>query len=45
MVEALHHAPDRRDLAWPLGLDEQVTNVECRLTELRNFIRFVVEGG
>ena len=44
MVEALHHAPDRRDLAWPLGLDEQVTNAECRLTELRNFIRFVVEG-
>jgi len=43
-VEALHSTPDRRDLAWPLGLDEQVTKVECRLTELRNFIRFVTEG-
>jgi GMP synthase (glutamine-hydrolysing) len=44
MIEALHQAPDRRDLAWLPGLDEQVTKVECRLTELRNFIRFVVEG-
>lgn len=44
MVEALHEAPDRRDLAWILGLDEQVTKVEYRLTELRNFIRYVIEG-
>jgi GMP synthase (glutamine-hydrolysing) len=44
MVEALHEAPGRRDLAWLLGLDEQVTKVECRSTELRNFIRFVIEG-
>jgi GMP synthase (glutamine-hydrolysing) len=42
MIEALHHDPDRRDLAWLLGLDAQVTDMECRLTELRNFIRFVV---
>jgi GMP synthase (glutamine-hydrolysing) len=44
VVEALHHAPNRKDLAWFLGLDEQVTNEERRLTELRNFIRFVVEA-
>jgi GMP synthase (glutamine-hydrolysing) len=44
MVEALHEAPSRRDLAWILGLDEQVTEAECRLTELRNFIRRVTEG-
>jgi GMP synthase (glutamine-hydrolysing) len=44
MVEALHEAPSRRDLAWVLGLDEQVTEAECRLTELRNFIRLVIEG-
>jgi len=44
MVEALHEAPERRDLAWVLGLDEQVTEVECRLRELRNFIRLVIEG-
>jgi GMP synthase (glutamine-hydrolysing) len=44
MVEALHEAPRRKDLAWILGIDGQVTEVECRLTELRNFIRFVSEG-
>jgi GMP synthase (glutamine-hydrolysing) len=44
MVEALHEAPRRKDLAWILGIDEQVTEVECRLTELRNFIRIVSEG-
>ena len=44
LIDALHEAPDRRDLAWLLGLDEQVTKVDRRLTELRNFIRFVVEG-
>ena len=43
-VEALHHAPGRKDLAWVLGLDEQVTNVDARLTELRNFIRFAAEA-
>jgi GMP synthase (glutamine-hydrolysing) len=44
MVEALHRVPNRKDLAWLLGLDEQVTEVACRLTELRNFIRFATEG-
>jgi GMP synthase (glutamine-hydrolysing) len=44
-IEALHRAPDRRDLAWLLAVDEQVTQEDCRLTELRNFIRFVVERG
>jgi GMP synthase (glutamine-hydrolysing) len=44
MVEALHQVPDRKDLAWVLGLDEQVTMVDYRLTELRNFIRLVTEG-
>jgi GMP synthase (glutamine-hydrolysing) len=43
-IEALHHSPDRKDLAWFLGLDEQVTKERCRLTELRNFIRFAAEG-
>jgi GMP synthase (glutamine-hydrolysing) len=42
MLEALHQDPDRMDLTLLLGLDAQVTNVECRLTELRNFIRFVI---
>lgn len=43
VVDALHREPDRRDLAWRLGLDEQVTDVANRLTELRNFIEFLVQ--
>ncbi|GJE62255.1 type 1 glutamine amidotransferase [Methylobacterium trifolii] len=37
-IEALHREPGRRDLAWPLGLDAQVTDEHLRLAELRNFI-------
>jgi GMP synthase (glutamine-hydrolysing) len=43
LIDALHEDPDRRDLAWRLGLDEQVTNASKRMTELRNFIRHLVE--
>jgi GMP synthase (glutamine-hydrolysing) len=38
LVEALHREPGRRDLAWRLGLDEQVTDERRRLTELLNFL-------
>ncbi|HEX8445462.1 MAG TPA: type 1 glutamine amidotransferase [Sphingomonas sp.] len=41
-VDALAHAPDRRDLAWALGLDEQVTDAALRTAELRNFIAHLV---
>ncbi|KAA2232465.1 type 1 glutamine amidotransferase [Salinarimonas soli] len=41
-VEALHREPDRRDLAWRLGLDEEVTDVRRRTAELRNFIEHLV---
>jgi len=37
-VDALHREPGRRDLAWRLGLDEQVTDERLRQTELRNFV-------
>jgi GMP synthase (glutamine-hydrolysing) len=43
LVEELHCDPDRRDLAWCLGLDEQVTSTHCRVAELRNFIGYVTE--
>jgi GMP synthase (glutamine-hydrolysing) len=43
-VEALHHAPERQDLAWFLGVDEQIVDDGRRTTELRNFLRFVVKG-
>lgn len=41
-IESLHHAPGRLDLAWALGIDEQMTKTDCRLTELRNFVQFVL---
>ncbi|MCJ2026386.1 type 1 glutamine amidotransferase [Methylobacterium sp. J-067] len=37
-IDALHREPERPDLAWRLGLDEQVTDERRRLTELRNFL-------
>ncbi len=43
LVEELHYDPERRDLAWRLGLDEQVTSTHCRLAELRNFIGYVAK--
>ena len=44
-VEALHREPQRRDLAWRLGLDEQVTDDERRQTEIRNFINALLTHG
>jgi GMP synthase (glutamine-hydrolysing) len=43
LVDAMHREPGRRDLAWRLGLDEQVTDDGKRLTELRNFIAALVK--
>jgi len=37
-VETLGRTPARRDLAWQLGLDRQVTDPALRQAELRNFI-------
>lgn len=42
LIDALHHEPDRADLAWRLGVDAQVTNEALRRTELRNFIEYLV---
>jgi GMP synthase (glutamine-hydrolysing) len=42
IVEALEREPGRADIAWRLGLDRQVIDVECRRTELRNFIEHLV---
>jgi GMP synthase (glutamine-hydrolysing) len=43
LIDALHQDPERRDIAWRLGLNEEVTCAERRRTELRNFIRHLVE--
>jgi GMP synthase (glutamine-hydrolysing) len=42
LVDALGREPDRVDLAWRLGLDDQVTVPALRRTELRNFIDHLV---
>lgn len=38
LIEDLHEAPERRDLAWRLGLDTQVTDAALRSLEVRNFL-------
>lgn len=42
LIDALHDQPSRLDLAWRLGLDEQVVDEKLRTTELRNFIDHLV---
>jgi GMP synthase (glutamine-hydrolysing) len=42
LIETLHDMPTRRDLAWRLGLDEQVTDARLRTAEIRNFIDLLV---
>lgn len=42
-VDALARRPERRDLAWQLGLDRQITDPRLRQLELRNFIRSLAE--
>lgn len=43
LIEGLAQAPSRRDLAWRLGLDEQVIDLDLRTLELRNFIERLVK--
>ncbi len=41
-IAALADEPSRVDLAWQLGIDEQVTDFHHRITELRNFVEQLV---
>jgi GMP synthase (glutamine-hydrolysing) len=38
LLETLHQDPNRRDIAWLLGIDDDVMNEDVRLTEVRNWI-------
>ncbi|MGH6719659.1 MAG: type 1 glutamine amidotransferase [Alphaproteobacteria bacterium] len=38
LLESLHQDPARKDLAWLLGVDEDVMNEDIRLAEVRNWI-------
>lgn len=42
LIDALAREPDRADLHWRLGVDEQVTRTHLRRRELRNFIDALV---
>jgi GMP synthase (glutamine-hydrolysing) len=42
LIDALGRAPERRDLAWRLGLDAEVIDDGRRRTELGNFIEHLV---
>jgi GMP synthase (glutamine-hydrolysing) len=41
-LEALYQDPSRKDLAWRLGLDEDVMSEDIRVTEVRNWIEQLV---
>lgn len=43
LVDALDREPCRLDIAWRLGVNEQVTEAARRQTELRNFIEHLVK--
>jgi GMP synthase (glutamine-hydrolysing) len=41
-LEALHQDPSRKDIAWLLGIDDDVMNEDIRVAEVRNWIEQLV---
>jgi len=41
-LELLHQSPDRKDLAWQLGIDADVIDPDVRQMEVRNWINHLV---
>ncbi|QQV76629.1 type 1 glutamine amidotransferase [Sphingomonas aliaeris] len=41
-IDDFDREPERADLAWRLGLDRQVSDVDLRRTEIRNFVELLV---
>jgi GMP synthase (glutamine-hydrolysing) len=41
-LEALHQDPSRKDLAWALGIDDDIINEDIRQAEVRNWIDHLV---
>ena len=44
-LEALHEDPERKDIAWRLGIDADVMNEDVRLCEVRNWVKHQVLPG
>ena len=42
LLETLHQDPSRKDVAWLMGIDEDVMNEDIRLAEVRNWIERLV---
>ena len=42
LIDALAREPDRRDLRWRLGVDDELVDRTKRTTELRNFLEHLV---
>lgn len=42
LLEMLHEDPSRKDIAWQLGIDEDIMNDDIRTTEVRNWIDYLV---
>jgi len=42
LLEALHQDPARKDIAWLLGIDDDVMNEDVRLVEVHNWIERLV---
>jgi GMP synthase (glutamine-hydrolysing) len=44
-MEVLYQDPGRRDIAWLLGIDDDVMNEDVRCQEVRNWITHQVLPG
>ena len=42
LLESLHQDPTRKDIAWLLGIDEDVMSADIRVAEVRNWIEQLV---
>jgi GMP synthase (glutamine-hydrolysing) len=42
LLEALHEQPDRKDLRWLLGIDDDLLSTDIRQAEVRNWIELQV---
>jgi GMP synthase (glutamine-hydrolysing) len=42
LLETLHANPQRKDIAWLLGIDDDLTNEDIRQAEVRNWIERLV---
>jgi GMP synthase (glutamine-hydrolysing) len=42
LLEALHDDPARKDIAWKLGIDDDIMDKAYRRTEVRNWLNHLV---